>query len=216
MCGARHRSEDSLAYADDERLAVFYERHLVGDCDYRAPSHVAEIVELSARPGERWLDLGAGTGLVGQAIEERGRNLELTAVDRSVAMLDLIRSSLYVARVRGDCRERLPFDDDAFDGAVACGLFEHIEAPLPVWRELARLLKPRAHLVFTFPPANLLQRDPLGQAPVLLSHDPDDVRRELEACGFEWQSDRDILAYRDGRNGWVTYRLVGARRCPTA
>ena len=208
MSGERTRPEDGLAYAHDERLAVFYERHLVDDCEYRAPWMVAEAVELSAAPGARWLDLGAGTGLVGKALAERGVKLELVAVDVSTAMLDLLPAHLYASRVRADCRERLPFGDATFDGAVACGLFEHIEASAPVWHELARLLKPGAHLVFTFPP-----RDVSGaQAPALSSHDAHQLRRELEAAGFSWTTDRDIGAYRQGEEGWVTYRLVGARR----
>jgi predicted TPR repeat methyltransferase len=208
MTGERNRPEDGLAYADDERLAVFYERHLVGDCAYRAPWIVAEMVEPLAVAGERWLDVGAGTGLVGRALAERGVKLELSAVDASAAMLDLVPAALYAERVRADCRERLPFGAATFDGAVACGLFEHIAASGPVWRELARILKPRAHLVFTFPPAGAL----LSQGPQLWSHDADEVRRDLEAAGFEWRDARDIRAYRSGDEGWVTYRLVGARR----
>lgn len=211
MSGGDRDPERGLAYADDERLAVFYERHLVGDCAYRAPWIVAEDVDRCAVPGERWLDLGAGTGLVGKALEERGAKLELVAVDASAAMLDLIPPLLYAARVRGDCRERLPFEDGTFDGAFACGLFEHIAESLAVFRELARLLKPEAHLVFTFPPRDVAVA---AQVPLLLSHREGELRRDLEAAGFRWQAARDIRAYRSGDEGWVTYRLVGARRAP--
>ena len=87
--------------------------------------------------------------------------LELVAVYASSAMLDLIPPLLYAVRVRGDCRERLPFDDATFDGAFACGLFEHIAASGPVFRELARLLKPETRLVFTFPPRGVAAQAPL-------------------------------------------------------
>jgi predicted TPR repeat methyltransferase len=205
-------SGGDLAYADDERLALFYERHIVGDCDYRAPSRMAEMVEPCARAGTRWLDLGAGTGLVGEALAARGIGIELVAVDSSAAMLELIDSGLYVERVRADCRQRLPFDDATFAGAVACGLFEHIETTEPMWGELARVLEPGAPFIFTFPPRASSLAERVEREQTLAAHDAAALRRELETAGFEWRSAVEIAAYRVVHHGWVPYQLVSAAR----
>jgi predicted TPR repeat methyltransferase len=204
----------ALAYADDERLAAFYERHMLGECQYQAPLRIAELIERLARPGTRWLELGAGTGLVGKALAARGVKLELVAVDSSSAMLDRLDSAAYVARVRADCRVRLPLDDRSFDGAVACGLLEHIEAPRSLWGELSRLLRPRSPLVFTFPPTDAPGAEARQRDDALVAHDPASVRRELEAAGFTWLFAFELPAYLNGKEGWITYRAVHAEHAP--
>jgi SAM-dependent methyltransferase len=200
--------EKGRAYAEDERLTAFYERHLLDECRYRAHERVAGAVASLARAGSRWLDVGAGTGLVGSALETIGVDVSLVALDISSAMLDRIECSLYVDRARGDCRQPLPWPDETFDGAFACGLLEHIDDPAPIFRELARLLERGAPLVFTFPPSDA----PATQGDGLVAHDESHLRRELEATGFVWLEQRDWPAYRDVRAGWITYRHVRAER----
>jgi SAM-dependent methyltransferase len=127
-------------------------------------------------------------------------------------MLDLIESASYLERVRADCRGRLPFDRAVFQGAVACSLFEHIETTGPVWSELARVLAPRAPLIFTFPPNDPETSELFDADQGLVSHDPHTLRRELETGGFRWLAERDFAAYRNGNKGWVMHRLVQAER----
>src|SRR6266487_5643382 len=124
--------ERGRAYAEDERLSAFYERHLLENCSYRAPAELAEVVAPLARPDSTWLDLGAGTGLVGKALDARGVSVQLVAADISAAMLDRIDCPLYISRIRTDCRERLPWRKASFAGATACGLLEHIEDAQPL------------------------------------------------------------------------------------
>src|SRR5436190_12333228 len=57
-----------LAYALEPRLAPHYERHLVEECHYRTHEILAsELAALAPRPG-LFVDMGAGSGLVGKAI----------------------------------------------------------------------------------------------------------------------------------------------------
>src|SRR5215510_2631716 len=89
MSPREKQTEDShsgLAYALDERLAPHYERHLVEDCRYRSPDVVAEALRELGASG-LWLDIGAGTGLVGKATLRAGLAVELVALDVSPAML---------------------------------------------------------------------------------------------------------------------------------
>jgi predicted TPR repeat methyltransferase len=201
-----------LAYAEDERLAAFYERHLVGDCHYQAPLWVAELIAGCARPGARWLELGAGTGLVGKALEARALPLTLVAVDISPAMLALIDSSSYSARVVADCRAGLPFEGQAFEGALACSLLEHLATTDAVWPELARVLAPGSPFIFTFAPSESGRSELFDVDQGLVSHDERALHRELEAAGLHWLSAESFPAYQNGTQGWVTCRLVRAER----
>jgi SAM-dependent methyltransferase len=189
-----------LAYALDGRLAALYERHMVGECGYRTPDMVAD--ELGKG---RWLELGAGTGLVGKAARARGIAIELVAVDISEPMLALLDCPLYVAQHVADATRVLPFDDASFDGALAAGLLEHVPDPAPLFRETARVLRSEGELVFTYPP-----RADLGDE--LVTHEASAIRAALAESGLSLAKEIDYPAYLNGSKGWVTHRLVRCRK----
>jgi demethylmenaquinone methyltransferase/2-methoxy-6-polyprenyl-1,4-benzoquinol methylase len=107
---------------------------------------------LDAKPGERVLDLGTGTGsalpLLGAQVGGRGR---VCGLDASVGMLDHARRRIThgsIALQRGDAR-RLPYRRGAFDAAFMCFTLELFEAPdiSATLSELRRVLRPRGRLV---------------------------------------------------------------------
>jgi predicted TPR repeat methyltransferase len=199
-----------LAYALDGRLAALYERHMVDECGYRTPDMVADELAAAARDvGPRWVELGAGTGLVGKAARARGISIELVAVDISESMLALIDCPLYVARHVADATSALPFEDASFDGAVAAGLLEHVPDPEPLLRNVARVLQ-GGELVFSYPPRAASLGDDL------VSHEPSAIREKLAACGFLPTKEIDYPAYLNGSKGWVTHRLVRCRKVAAA
>jgi SAM-dependent methyltransferase len=200
-----------LAYAMDERLAVYYERQLVDECRYRTPAVVADALAGIGASG-LWLDLGAGTGLVGKATLEKGLDVALVAVDVSRAMLDLIRSESYVERHCADAALELPFDDATFDGVVAAGLFEHVADPAPVFRNAARVVKPGGAFALTFPPNAAGRTQLLDADDGLVSHDLHAVRALLASFGLTTTHEATFPAYDLGSRGWVTHHLlVGLR-----
>jgi predicted TPR repeat methyltransferase len=217
---ARDRRETEptrgLAYAMDERLAPHYERHIVEDCRYRTPDVVAEALAALGASG-LWLDIGAGTGLVGKAALRAKVSVELVAVDVSQAMLDLIETPGYVARHRADAAEGLPFDGARFDGVVAAGLFEHIADPARVLRHAARVVKPGGGFAFTFPPNDAGRTELFDADEGLFSHDASAMRALLASFGLETIRDETFPAYVSGSKGWVTHQvLAGLRSGPTS
>jgi predicted TPR repeat methyltransferase len=197
-----------LAYALDERLAPHYERHLVRDCHYRTPSIIADTLRGLGAVRGRWLDAGAGSGLVGKAIAETGLPLELVAVDLSAPMLELIDCGTYVDRFVADCLVSLPFSDGAFDGAIAAGLLEHVVDAGRLLGNVARVIKPRGTLLFTFPPNETGRTEVFDEG--LVSHDGDAIRRAVDASGMLVIREVDYPAYLNGSKGWLTHRLVVA------
>lgn len=82
------------------------------------------------------LDLGSGTGFVGQALRQQHPSLEWIEVDRSPAML---QQSSHPNRMCADGL-RLPFASNAFDWAVSSLALQWIGSA----QEMLRVLKPGA------------------------------------------------------------------------
>jgi demethylmenaquinone methyltransferase/2-methoxy-6-polyprenyl-1,4-benzoquinol methylase len=122
----------------------------------------AMVGMLGVAPGDRVIDVAAGTGLVSAAIVRR-YGCRVVAVDQSEQMLSAAR-----ARFGRDPRlasrteavaaeaERLPFADGEFDGLTVGYLFRYVDDPAATIRELARVVKPGAviaSLEFFVPPS---------------------------------------------------------------
>ncbi len=111
-----------------------------------------ELVErLVPAAGERWLDLGAGSGPI--ALRAARAGAEVTAIDATAPMLDKARADAEAAGLSisfdvGNV-EYLPYDDASFD--VLSSNFGFIFAPdhANVAAELARVARPGARLGFT-------------------------------------------------------------------
>lgn len=100
---------------------------------------------LALQPGERALDLAAGSGALSQALRAAQPGVRLIAADFCMPILNRIPKNL-AHRVAADGL-RLPFDDGSFDAAsIAFGLrnFEDLDRGLS---ELARVLKPGGRLL---------------------------------------------------------------------
>ena len=126
-----------------------------GDADYDrvaqrfAAIHDELVARLHPPPGERWLDIGTGTGEV--ALRAARAGAEVTAVDISEALLEIARrkpGAEQVAWELGDA-QALRFGDASFDAVVSC--FAVIFAPDEdaAAGELARVCSPNGRLGLT-------------------------------------------------------------------
>ena len=106
------------------------------------------IAELAApKWGEHALDVGCGTGIYTAWLAEHG--LEVTGLDRDLALLAPARAKAPEARlVEGDATA-LPFDDGEFDLALAITLFCFFDGRqrLAAARELVRVVRPGGRVV---------------------------------------------------------------------
>ena len=108
---------------------------------------------LDPRPGERILDLCAGTLTFSRAVHRAARGrVEVTAVDFCMEMLTLGRARLSAdeaAAIRpaaGDA-ECLPLRDERFDAALVTYGIRNLTRPGAALRELARVLRPGGRVV---------------------------------------------------------------------
>ncbi len=92
------------------------------------------------------LDIGAGAGILPQ-MNFKGEVARICGVDLDPRVVD--NPMLDEGRVAD--AGGIPYDDAVFDMAFADNVFEHLEQPLDVFREVARVLKPGGKLLFKTP-----------------------------------------------------------------
>lgn len=205
--------EYDLSYRD----TFWHGREYEDQCDRLA-------IRSFLRPGgRRLLDLGAGFG---RLVDEYDPFEDVTLVDASAAMLDAARLRLAgdprVTFVTADAID-LPFPDATFDTVVAVRLLVHFRDPGPVFREIARVLRPGGRFIVEF--ANrrhllaavryLTRRQswspsaqrPHEYLPGHFAHQPTTVESQLRSVGLQPDARRAVSLFRSAR----LKRLVPAR-----
>lgn len=99
-------------------------------------------------PGDKLLDLGIGTGLCSALFFKQG--LEIYGLDSSDDMLAKCRQKGIATELRKwDLQDTpLPYADAQFDLIVSGGVFHFFEDLQPIFKEVARIIKP--HGIFAF------------------------------------------------------------------
>lgn len=114
---------------------------------------IATVKAIAARPGERVLDIAAGTGTSSAAIAKGGA--EVTALDFSAGMVKVGRKRQpHIEFIVGDAEE-LPFGDEEFDAVTISFGLRNVNRPKTALAEMYRVLKPGGRLViceFSTPP----------------------------------------------------------------
>ena len=132
---------DEWAQSYDDDLASW---------SYQAPMVVAEAVATRHPPADSALDVGCGTGLVGRALHARGFAGRILGLDISQASLEIAQQcGAYDLLVHADLQKRLTFEDDSVDAVVCVGVMTYLPEVEAVWREFARVARPRGIVVAT-------------------------------------------------------------------
>lgn len=94
------------------------------------------------QPGRRVLDVGCGPGALTSELVRRVGGEAVTAVDPSEPFVAAARERHPTARVLLAPAERLPFEDGAFDVALAQLVVHFMADPVAGLREMARVTRP--------------------------------------------------------------------------
>lgn len=93
-------------------------------------------------PGQRALDVGCGTGRLTRELVERLGADAVAAADPSEPFVGAMRERFPGVDVRHAPAEELPFDDDAFDAALAQLVVHFMADPVAGIAEMARVTRP--------------------------------------------------------------------------
>ena len=145
------RNEEELA-ARYNQWAKTYEADLDNDFGWVGPLFAVETMVKYVPKDARILDAGAGTGLVGQLLSERGYN-NLIAMDLSEGMLNEARKkNAYQEFYQMVMGKPLDFPSDSFDAMISVGVLTVGHAPASSLDELVRVTRPDGYVVFTLRP----------------------------------------------------------------
>ena len=114
---------------------------LSGAQDRRWRRHTVRALELL--PGQKVLDVAAGTGVSTKALAASGA--WCVATDFSLGMLSATKDP-WLPRVAGDALH-LPFADDSFDAVTISFGLRNVEDPTAALAEFARVTRPGGRLV---------------------------------------------------------------------
>ena len=160
-------------YLDSEGLSapLHPTHHLPWYLDISKEWGLNHLLALSRMPIGTLLDIGAYYGLIAGVAYRMGWRVAAVDVRSIPAYSSLkiperkIECSIYNA-----CTDALPFPDQSFDAILLCEVLEHLMySPLPMFREIKRVLRPDGHLLISTPnPAGLgkLIALALGAAPL--------------------------------------------------
>ena len=129
--------------ADYSNIARFYDRGRLLK-ERHAEQWFELLTEVSgATEGAKLLDLGCGTGRFALPLTLR-LGFEVTGVDSSAEMIEVAHAkdkNQLVEWVVEDAA-KLSLPDDSFDIVFISFLFHHVDSPLDVMKQCARVLKP--------------------------------------------------------------------------
>ncbi len=103
------------------------------------------VSTIDTRPGQKVLDVCAGTNVIGRALLSREPGLDVHAIDKSVAMQEvgqrLAREKGFTIKSTIGDVHRLPFPDNHFDIVTLQWASRHLQI-VDVFSEINRVLKP--------------------------------------------------------------------------
>jgi predicted TPR repeat methyltransferase len=202
-----------------------YDRR-AAEYNWRGPEIIFGLAYPYINQGETLLDMGIGTGLSSEQFA--GAGLRIYGMDISEGMLDICRDKGFTWSLKQhDLRSMpYPYEDNAFQHALALSVFLTFEDLSDIFAEVARLIEPGGIFGFTAedikpdqssdyrldPEDHSKEPDP-ATAVTLYRHSFDYIKYTLDKSGFELLKWIEFLVYQSpGRDKDIYYVAYLARK----
>ncbi|MFC2021410.1 class I SAM-dependent DNA methyltransferase [Chloroflexota bacterium] len=148
-----YSSSDNAELAERyDQWAKDYDSDLDEAFGWVGPQRAVDFLIKYVPKESRVLDAGAGTGLVGKLLAERGFK-DIVAMDLSKGMLEeAAKKDAYSEFNQMVMGEHLDFPSDSFDAMISVGVMTVGHAPASSLDELVRVTKPGGYLVYSLRP----------------------------------------------------------------
>lgn len=161
---------------------------------YRVELRILEEIVtecLDSSLGDRVLDAGAGSGEMGKRLKQRGYIKRLTGIEPfHIGPLQENYKSIPDAEPIHGSLEKMPFEDDSFEGVLSTQVFEHIEDHESAASEIARVLKKGGHALISTPHPPEIYYNPDHVRP---GYTEDEMAALFEPLGFKRKATRYFL-----------------------
>tara|TARA_B100000579_G_C22778152_1_gene827737 strand:+ start:640 stop:1275 length:636 start_codon:yes stop_codon:yes gene_type:complete len=133
--------EDSIKLY--KKWAETYDEDFAQNSDYLSPKKISNFFMKHEKDTDTpILDVGAGTGLVGELLNIKG-NKEIIGIDISSEMLDQAKlKNCYSSLIEADITKKIPLKNNSIGAVVSAGTFTHGHVGADAFDELLRITKP--------------------------------------------------------------------------
>ena len=123
--------------------------HLAQKYQWFGPEVLFGLCHEFFKPGDKLLDIGIGTGLCSSLFFKLG--LEVYGLDSSDEMLEICREKRITKELKkwDLLNTPLPYSNAQFDHIISGGVFHFFKDLQPIFKEIARLIKPNGIFAFT-------------------------------------------------------------------
>ena len=133
--------EDSIKLY--KKWAQAYDEDFALGSNYLSPTKICSFFNKHARKTDTpILDVGAGTGLVGECLSKTGYK-KIIGIDISPEMLEQAKSKeCYSSLMEADVTRKIPLKSNSIGAIVSAGTFTHGHVGADAFDELLRITKP--------------------------------------------------------------------------
>jgi predicted TPR repeat methyltransferase/predicted negative regulator of RcsB-dependent stress response len=136
-----------------DECATEYEESMINSLNYRGHIQVRELADrvwTGAKTGLRVLDIGCGTGLVGDQFKQWTAGGRLDGIDFAPNMLELARKrAIYHNLILGELEQFLQKDGETYELLVAADTIIYLSDLTPIFTGAAKRLSPGGQFIFS-------------------------------------------------------------------
>ncbi len=132
------------------KWARTYDQDFALSSNYLSPKKITSFFNKHAKKTDApILDVGAGTGLVGECLYKSG-NKKIIGIDISSEMLEQAKlKGCYSSLIKADVTKKIPLKSNSIGSVVSAGTFTHGHVEANAIDELLRITKPRGLFVLS-------------------------------------------------------------------